>query len=283
MKICVCLKQVVHTYACSGKDPQANYLAPRDKVVCINPCDEAAMALAVDFKSRIASAEILILTLGPVFARDELVRVLAMGGDRLYQIEMGEGQIEPDAWVKSFCLSRAVHCLGGDIVLCGKESLDNCSGVVGAFLAHHLGVPFVSGIVDLKPASGGRAKVKTNAGRGRRHIIEAPLPAVFSVELMGTVPFMPSYTSLQKAKTVAMEKIIFADTAVAPKVRSRRIFAPRPRAKGTAVPPAYLEAWDRIRLLLQGSRIEKKGKIVKGATSDQVEEILTFLRAHDYI
>jgi electron transfer flavoprotein beta subunit len=287
MKICVCLKQIVHTYACSGRDPGDHFLDQRDTLFCINPCDEAAVALAVAFKAQHPGTEVVLLTLGPIFARDELARCLAMGADRLFQVVLGEAataRVEPDPWVKSVGLARAVRSLGGELVLCGKESLDGRSGQIGVFMAHQLGVPFVSGIIDLQVApAGDRAHVRKMAGRGRRHLIEAPLPAVFSVDLSARLPAAPAYADRQAARSTTIEKIIVADPAAAPRVHLRRIYPPKPRPKRVAVPDGALAAFERVGRLLQGSRIEKKGRIIKGDTSDAVEEILTFLQAHDYI
>ena len=46
MRIIVCVKQICHTYARTGMDPEKNFLAPDDKIYRVNPHDEVAMGLA---------------------------------------------------------------------------------------------------------------------------------------------------------------------------------------------------------------------------------------------
>jgi hypothetical protein len=68
-----------------------------------------------------------------------------------------------------------------------------------------------------------------------------------------------------------------AETDHAPKMRSIRRFAPKPRAKKVPVPDSALPAHERVQQLLQGSSVEKKGKLVTGPVQEAVEEIVTFI------
>ena len=182
MKIAVCIKQVRHCYARSGHDPARHYLAAEDEVRLINPCDEAAMNLAVRLKEQTPGGEILALTLGPLIAPDALMGVLALGADHWYRIPAGAGA---DTWGRASLLAAALRELAPDLILCGQESLDGRTGAMGAFVAGMLGLPLVSPVEDLE-VEGGRAKVRRYAGRGRREIVACALPAVLGVE-MGAV------------------------------------------------------------------------------------------------
>ena len=63
MRIVVCVKQIAHTYARTGMDPDQYYLAPEDQVFRVNPCDELAIGMALHAKKIAGEAKIFLLTL----------------------------------------------------------------------------------------------------------------------------------------------------------------------------------------------------------------------------
>ncbi|MFH1124826.1 MAG: electron transfer flavoprotein subunit beta/FixA family protein [Pseudomonadota bacterium] len=280
MRIIVCVKQICQTYARSGMDPERYFLNPEDAIVRVNPYDEVALELALRVKDVQNGGEIIAVTLGPIIAEAELRRCLAMGADTLYQVEIEEGV---DPWGKSNILARVVKELGADIVLCGKESLDKQNGQVGAFMAHHLGMPFVSGIVDLSIPNRETARVHRPAGRGVREVIECPLPAVFSVDMGMHEPRLPTYQDKIRARSMRIQRLAHFEEMPANKTISTRLFPPRPRPKQMSAPDSRQEAFYRIEQLLAGSRIEKKGIVLRGSPGSQAEGIVAFLEEHGFL
>jgi len=281
MRIVVCVKQIAHAYARTGMDPERDFLAPEDQVFRINPYDELAVALALRTKERVGEGEISVLTLGPIVAEKELRRCIAMGADHLYQIDIA-GRVDP--WQKSVFLARAIKGIGADIVLCGKESIDSRNGQVGAFVAHHLRVPFVSCIRDISISSDeGSLEVQRSAGRGIREIIECPLPAVFSVDAGAIEPPFPTYEEKKQSQTLPVQKIIYDKDSVLPQSICTKTFPPRPRPKKAPAPDPGLDAFNRIGQLLTGSRVEKKGEMLRGSPESQVEGIISFLDGHGFL
>ena len=281
MRIVVCVKQICYTYARTGMEPEQYYLAPEDKIYRVNPHDEVAMELALRTKEGLDEGEILMLTLGPIIAEQELKRCLAMGADSLFQIDRPD---DMDPWRKSGLLAEAIKTMKADLVLCGKESLDTQNGQIGAFLGHRLGVPFVSAITSLEiDREKGSATVRRSAGRGVREIIECETPAVFSVDVGRIEPRLPTYEEKQAAKSHRIQKLGFAEDPAAVGVVSEGISPPRPRPK--QVPPVNtdLEAYDRILQLLAGSRVEKKGEMLTGSPEEQVDGIVSFLEEHGFV
>ena len=281
MRIIVCVKQICHIYARTGMDPGQSFVAPEDRIYRINPYDEAAVEAAVRIKELLGEGEISILILGPIICEAELRRCLAMGADHLYQIDMND---KMDPWRKSGLLASAVKKLEADLVFCGKESMDNQNGQVGAFIAHRLGMPFVSSITDcmiLKDKSS--ASVRRRAGRGRREVVECPLPAVFSADLRFDEIPLPAYVDKKRARTLPIQKLVCGEEVVCAKTISARIFPPRPRPKRVTAPDSRLESYDRIQQLLSGSRVEKKGLMLRGSPESQTEGIISFLKEHGFL
>lgn len=284
MKIIVCVKQIRHTFARSSMDPGENFVGPEDTIHRVNPYDEAALGLAIRARKLFGSAQIVLLTLGPVIAEEDLRRCLAIGADDLYQISVNGEEGELDPWSKAAYLARASRELDGELILCGKESLDGRNGLVGAFMAHRLGLPFVSGISDLVNIEGeGSVKVKRNALRGTREIIECSLPAVFSVDLGSSALEYPAYGQLRKAGSIPVHGLRFEKDIAPPKTIAVRTIAPRPRPKCVPPPDSGLPAFDRVEQLLMGSRVEKKGAVLRGSPESQVEGIMSFLEEHGFL
>jgi len=262
-------------------DPERDFLALEDKVFRVNPYDELAIAAALNTKGLVGKGEISVLTLGPIIAEKELRRCMAMGADHLYQIDV-PGRVDP--WQKSLFLTRAIKGIGADLVLCGKESIDSRNGQVGAFVAHHLGVPFVSCIRDISISSDkGSLEVQRSAGRGIREVIECPLPAVFSVDAGAIEPPFPTYEEKKQSRSLPLQRIIYDKDSVFPQSICTKIFPPRPRPKKVPAPDPGLDAFNRIGQLLTGSQVEKKGEMLTGSLESQVEGIISFLGGHGFL
>lgn len=286
MNICVCIKQIHQVYAQSGRDPEYHFLNPEDIICRINPYDEAALALALQIKTLDASVQVSILTMGPLLAEEALRNAFALGADKLYRIQINEDrktEPEQDSWRKSELLARAAKMIHADLVLCGKVSMDNQNGLVGAFMARHLGWPFVSSILDLEMAfKEGRATVRRNAGKGTREVVQCAWPAVFSVDITGRMPDIATLERRKQARCQVIETIAL-DDAMPAKLVSERVFPPRPRVKVLAAPDNRMDAYNRIRQLLSGSTTAKKGKMVSGTAADQVDEMIGFLNKHGFL
>ena len=281
MRILVCIKQIGQVYVRTGMDPERHYIAPEDKVYRVNPYDESALGLALSLKALHGDIEVVLLTLGQLIAERELRRCLALGGDDLYWIDVEDGM---DPWSKSQMLARAAKDMAADIVLCGKESLDRQNGQVGAFMAHHLRVPFVSEVTEITIDGDNRlAQAGRHAGRGVREVIACPLPAVFSVGLGSHETHLPTYENTKQALAVPIKRLSYNVEDAKPNTVSERVFPPRPRPKDVFTPDSRLEAFDRIQQLLAGSRIEKKGMILSGHPESQVEGIISFLKDHGFL
>lgn len=288
MKIIVCAKQVKFTYTRTGRDPVKNYINPEDSIFRINPWDEAALDIALKLKEKDDSVEVIVLSLGPVIAEKELRRCIAIGADVVCRIDTEE---EHDSWSKSVLLAQGIKELKADLILCGKESVDKQNGQIGAFIASHLNLPFVSDVVQVEAgfksvsADGFKAKALRNAGKGIREEIECPLPAVFTVSQPAVANRLPTYEQKQRAIGSPF-KILDLDTGKAVAVNRlihKNTIPPRPRPKKVPTPDSSLPAFDRINQLLAGSLIEKKGAMLTGDPESQVEGIISYLIENGFL
>ena len=288
MKIIVCVKQIRHTYTRTGQNPDTTYINPEDSIFRINPCDEAAIALALCLKETDANTEVSLLTLGDMIAEVELRRCLATGADHLYQADFNdhkdsESLAQPEPRVKADLIAKIATSLGADLILCGKESMDKANGQVGALVAQQLALPFVSAITDLSLSqAGSRVEVQRSAGRGAREEIACGLPAVFSVDAGAQLP-LPTVEARKLANAYKIRIPDIDKTTFSAKMTCLKFFQPRPRPRMIPAPDSSLGAYDRVLQLLSGSNVEKKGEILTGSTESQVAGIINFLKENEFI
>ena len=281
MNIVVCIKQIEQIYTRSGMDPEHHFLTAEDHIVRINPYDEAALEAALRIKDRVSGTRIILLTAGTMIAETELRRCLALGADALYQIDTGSNL---DPYTKSKQLTSVARRFGADLILCGKESMDRQNGLVGAFMAGQMNLPFISAIVDIAYIAGEeRVEATRSCGRGVREKISCPLPAVLSVD-MGLYTYrVPSHADLERAAAIPFQAItspaVFSDLAVS----TLQTTPPCPRPKLTPAPESGLPAIERIRQLLTGSRIEKKGQMLEGEPEKLAAGIMDYLIEHGFV
>jgi electron transfer flavoprotein beta subunit len=151
----------------------------------VNPFDEYAVESALRLVENAAdgsrSGEVVVVTLGPDEAGQQLRSALAMGADRAIRVEAEDAAIDS----RTVCdvLIKLVEAEKPDLILLGKQAVDGDSNQVGQLLAGKLGLPqatFAASIevaADRKSLTVGR---EVDAGVEYKKV---PLPAVVTVDL----------------------------------------------------------------------------------------------------
>lgn len=288
MKIVVCVKQIHFIYARTGKDPKTHFIAGEDVIDIVNPYDELAVEEAIRIKEKLRSAEVILITLGDLFAEKALRRCLAMGADRLIQVN-DPAFAKMDPWSTSVSLAKAMERLGPDLIFCGKEALDENAGEVGAYLAELLCRPYVSCVVGLELLPNtNEVRVSRALGRGDKEVVECSLPALFSVEKGLSEPRYPALPNLlwaldQKIECWDREFLGLKTSDIQPMTEVVEVHYPTPRPKEIAVPDSRLSAFERVLTLLAGSKTEKKGQILEGPPDAMASEVVRFLIENELI
>jgi electron transfer flavoprotein beta subunit len=212
VNVVVCLKQVPDTdlslrIAEGGKDIERT-----DLTYVINPYDEYAIEEALKIKER-SGGEVILVTVGPDRFEDALRAGLAMGADRAIHVK--DPAIEgSDQIVIAFILSRVISELEYDLVLCGKQAIEDDSSVVGPALAEYLGLPEVSVVTKLEIADDGKNAVAHREVEGGVEVMELSLPAVFTAQKGLNEPRYASLRGMMKAKKMPVESKSLADLKI---------------------------------------------------------------------
>lgn len=212
MNIIACARQVPTLESAIKPLPASPFIGMSGVTYMTNPFDEFAIEEGIRIKERLGGGELTVVTVGPKGADQMLLNALAMGADRAVHVHIGEeiGH-RLDSFVIATLLKDAVNERQYDIILCGKEAVDDRQGAVGIELAEFLGLPHVSVITKLD------IDIEANRATARRQIegaweiVECQLPAVFTCHKGLNEPRYPPLPGIMKARTKPHEEITGVD------------------------------------------------------------------------
>jgi electron transfer flavoprotein beta subunit len=201
VNIVVCLKQVPGTTRVRI-DPRTNTLIRQGIENIINPFDTYALEEGVRLKEK-HGGKVTVITMGPSQAEAALREAISLGGDEAVLLS-DRAFAGADTWATTFTLSRAVARLGqGDLIICGRQTIDGDTGQVGPELAEMLDVPFIAYVSQIEEIKDGYLRVRRMVEEGHE-IIETTLPAVITVVKEINVPRLPSLRGIMRSKSATI-------------------------------------------------------------------------------
>jgi electron transfer flavoprotein beta subunit len=190
----------------------------------ISPHEECAVEEAV----RIVEAgggEVVVLTLGPAEAEEQVRDCLAIGADRGILLKTGG-----EDWDAQATAGAIVDAVRGeepfDLLLFGNESADAGGYQVGIRVAYGLNLPVVTGLKGIA-VEDREVRCERDAG-GARDVYRVPLPAVLTVLEGLNLPRYPSVPGRLRAK----QKPIAVVEPVRPEPRLEKLRLAVPAGQG---------------------------------------------------
>jgi len=175
--------------------------------------DEVAIEEAVKLKEKFGG-KVTVVTVDNKRI-DALRRGIAMGADEAVQIT-DPALEESDPFAIARVLAALVQKESYDLVLCGRQAMDDDAGVVGPAVAELLGIPHVTAILGLEVAEDGvSARVDRQIEGGREHIL-CSLPAVLTAQKGLNVPRIPQVMGMMKAMKAEVRKVGLSELGVDP-------------------------------------------------------------------
>ena len=138
MKILVPVKRVVDANVKVRVKSDGSGVDLANVKMSMNPFDEIAVEEAVRIKERGEAIEVVAVSIGSVKSQDTLRTALAMGADRAILVKTDQS-VEPLAVAK--LLQRVVENEKPDLVIMGKQAIDDDCNQSGQMLAGLLGWP----------------------------------------------------------------------------------------------------------------------------------------------
>jgi electron transfer flavoprotein beta subunit len=216
--IVVLIKQVPDTWS-ERKLSDGDWTLDREAAdAVLDEINERAVEEALLIKEKEAAngteGTVTVLTAGPERASEAIRKALSMGADKAVHL-VDEGMHGSDMVQTGWALARALGTIEGtELVIAGNEATDGVGGAVPAIIAEYLGLPQLT---HLRKVSVENGKVigerETDDGV---FTLEAPLPAVVSVNEKINEPRFPSFKGIMAAKKKEVTKLTLAEIGVEP-------------------------------------------------------------------
>ena len=202
----------------------------------MNPFDEIAIEEAVRLKEAGVATEVVAVSCGAAACQETLRAAMAIGADRGILVET-DVELQPLAvakLLKALCDKEAPQ-----LVICGKQAIDDDSNQTGQMLAALMGWPqatFASKVV-LADAGGQMRATVTREIDGGLETLEMSLPAVVSTDLRLNEPRYATLPNIMKAKKKPLDNVKPADLGVdvAPRLTTLKVAEPPKRSAGVRV------------------------------------------------
>ena len=230
MKIIACIKQVPDSEA--KVKAEGGKVSWGDAPLVINPFDEYAVEGALQQKEA-QNGTVTALCIGPESAKEALKHALAMGADEAVLIS-DPALNEVDTVGAARVLAAAIQKIGADMVVFGRQTLDNGAGVTAAQTARVLGWPML-GLAGQIKVQDGTVTVDRVIEEGRQ-TVSAKLPAVVSVVQSIGEPRYPSFKGIRKASKATIPVWSLSDLGTnAPEPVVKRTELMNPPIQETAI------------------------------------------------
>jgi len=227
---------------------------------CSNLFDEVALEEALRIREK-HGGKVKVISLGSDKAVEVLRTGISMGADEALLLEDQAFQ-NGDGMSTALALSKAVALETFDIILCGRQAIDDDRGEIGPMVAQFLGLPHVGNVINLDVEA--TTAVAESPIEGGREIVEVALPAVFTAERGLNEPRTPPITGVMKAMRATIARATPDDLGLSAgqiglegsKVRIVRYASPRKRPEVRLIPGEPAEAAaEAARLLMDVEKV----------------------------
>jgi len=224
----------------------------------MNPFDEIAVEEGLRLREK-HGGEVVAVAIGGEPSIAEVKAAVAMGADRGILVRH-DGPLDPPA--VSALLAGVFAQEKPDLVLLGKQSIDDDQNQVGQYLAERLGLPQATCASKLESleseaekkrqpglvlASDGRSLEVTREVDGGVEVLALELPAVVTCDLRLNKPRFASLPGIMKSKKAVIPQLAAMSLSadLAPKVVVRSLSTPTARKGGVKVADVE-ELWRRL-------------------------------------
>jgi len=258
LKILVTIKRVEDPESTISVRPDGAGIRTEGLSYKINPFDEIAVEEALRLKER-HGGEVVVASISGGESVTEIRTALAMGADRGVLVKHGEPL---DPGIVAALLQKVVEQEKPDLVILGKQSVDDDQNQTGQVLAERLSWPqatFASKKENLESeaekkklpgivvdADGKRIRVAREVDGGVE-TLELDLPAVVTADLRLNIPRITSLPGIMKAKKKPVKEIEAASLGVdlKPTVVVKRLLDAEKRKAGVMVADVN-ELWAKV-------------------------------------
>ncbi len=232
MKVLVAVKRVVDYNVKIRVKADGSGVELANVKMSMNPFDEIGVEEAVRLKEAGKATEVVAVSIGPAQAQETIRTALAMGADRGILVKHDDA-VEPLAVAK--LLKKVVEAEKPDIVILGKQAIDDDCNQTGQMLAALLG--WAQGTFASKIEIAGGDAMVTREIDGGLQTVKLKMPIVLTTDLRLNQPRYASLPNIMKAKKKPLDEKTPADLGVdvTPRLKVVKTSEPPKRQAGQKV------------------------------------------------
>lgn len=230
MKVLVPVKRVVDYNVKIRVKPDGSGVELANVKMSMNPFDEIAIEEALRLREAGIATEVIAVSVGPAKSEETIRTALAMGADRGVLVE-ADGIVEPLAVAK--ILKSVAESEGVELVIAGKQAIDDDAGQTGQMLSALLGWSQATFASEIK-INGDTAEV-TREVDGGMQTINVKMPLVATTDLRLNEPRYASLPNIMKAKKKPIDKKTVADLGIDITPRLEVVTTEEPEARKAGV------------------------------------------------
>ena len=246
--VTVCVKRVPHTETRIKVGADGKSVDESGVKYILNPYDEIALAEGVRIAKE-TGGEVTVVTLGPPDVAKDVRTCLAMGAARAVHL-VHEAPFR-DALAVTRTLVDAIRETSPDLVLVGRQAIDNDNALVGPMLATLLGWPAVPDVTKVE-IDGSKLRAEREIEGGATECYELELPCVLTAQ-KGLIE--PSYPKLKEIMAAKKKPLDAKDVEpAASSLQAASLALPPPRSEGRIVGEGADAVPELLRLLREEAK-----------------------------
>ena len=232
MKLLVAVKRVIDYNVKVRVKADETGVETANVKMSMNPFDEIAVEEAVRLLEAGTATGVVAVSMGVQQCQETIRTALAMGADRGIHVKTDE-ELQPLAVAK--LLARIVEKESPDVVILGKQAIDDDSNQTGQMLAGLLGWSQGTFASKIELADG-KANV-TREVDGGLETLAINVPAIITTDLRLNEPRYASLPNIMKAKKKPIDEMSPEDLGVdvAPRLTTLKVTEPAKREGGVKV------------------------------------------------
>jgi len=201
VKIAVCVKQVPDTETKIKINDDKKWIREEEINFILNPYDEIGVEEALRLKET-HGGEVTIISLGPDRITSAIRSALAMGADNAIHIKTDQNPFDPMVIAQG--LSQTLREGNYDLILTGKQAIDDDHAQIPALLSEILNLPAITVVTKLEIK--GRDVEAERQIEGGFEKVHCSLPAIISAQRGLNEPRYASLKGIMAAKRIPIQE-----------------------------------------------------------------------------
>ena len=230
MKVLLAVKRVVdYNVKVHVKSDQSGVDLANVKM-SMNPFCEIAVEEAVRLKEKNLATEIVVVSIGPGAAQEQLRSALALGADRAVLVEANEAL---NALAVAKLLKAVVDQEQPQLIILGKQSIDSDNNQTGQMLAALCG--YAQGTFASNIDIAGDKVIVTREVDSGLQTVALNLPAIVTTDLRLNEPRYASLPNIMKAKKKPLQILTPEALGISTSSTSKTLKVEAPASRGAGI------------------------------------------------